>query len=175
MDFERGLLHQRRNEFLDRAKRECDRCSAPGADNVVPMPQRVADVGGMPIRLDQPGKDIERGEDLEGAIDRGAPDRSAVARTHIRNQLLGGERVSVAEDRLDDGSPRLGQAIPMLNEDGFDFAVRQHLGGWCFGGRRCVLNHDVDATTDLVSIGPLRLARRMSRLPYWPLIPNIVP
>ncbi len=122
---------------------------------MVPVPQRITDVGGVSIRLDQPGQHIERSEDLKRPVDSGPSDRPAIARSNVGHELFGGERVRVPEDGIDDGCARQGQAVSVLNEDGFDFAIRQHLGRWCFGGWRCMLNHNDDATTGPISIGPL--------------------
>lgn len=84
----------------------------------------VRNVGGVTVRLDQPGQHVDRGQDLQRAINRGAangwPGRVLHVIAELCHELFGGKGSGMRQHRIDDGCPGGGEAVPVLHEDGFD-------------------------------------------------------
>jgi|GEM_PF-3163513 len=72
MNLEIGIAGEFLNQVIDRAGREGHRASTLLAEQVMAVAGRAPNVGGRAIRLDDPGQHINRSEDFQGAIDRGA-------------------------------------------------------------------------------------------------------
>jgi hypothetical protein len=103
LDAEASIAAEVARELVDRAGGKRDRLAAVGADEVVAMPGHAGDVGGMAVRPEHPTQDINRGEELEGAVDGGPADLWG-ALPQRPHDLLGRERPIPAEDIVDDGS-----------------------------------------------------------------------
>jgi len=129
VDFEGCVTDQCGHEFLDRAERERHGRAAIGTDDVVPVSKRIADICRVTIGLDQAGQHVDRRQDFQGAVDRGAANRSAVGSADIGYQLFRGERMRSLQNGLDDGPPRLCEAVSVLHEHSFDLFSGQHR--WC--------------------------------------------
>ena len=86
----------------------------------------IADIGRVTIGLDDPGQDIDGGEDFKRAIDRCSPDaRAGGAARHLGHELLRAERATMTDHGVDHGRSRLRYPISELLEHRFHIGSRK--------------------------------------------------
>ena len=114
------------DEFIDRAGGEGHGRATAGAHQMMAVTRSADNIGGVSTRLEDPGDDIDRCQDLECSIDRCPPQRT-IRRPNNRDQLLGGERPVVLKNRLDHGESGRGRTIAMTSERLNDLRYRRVL------------------------------------------------
>lgn len=116
MDRKLGVTTQGMDKLVDRARGECHRHTAAGTNEMMAMAGRSDDIGRVPARLENSGQHIDRGQNLQGAIDR-RPSEARVTRSDIGDKLLGRERAISLKYRFCDDAAGLGQPVAVLTED----------------------------------------------------------
>ena len=112
VDGEVRVAREIAQEVVEGATGEGDDGAALGADQVVAVPRLTDDVGGVTAGLEEASQEIDRGEDLQRAVDGGATDRG-----EFLDDLLGGERSPVGENGIDNRAARAGQPVAVIVED----------------------------------------------------------
>lgn len=93
---------------------------------MMPMAGLSDDVGRMSGGVEQASKNIDRGHDFHGAIDRGPADTR-----QFLYEVLGGERTGLPQNGFDHIPPGAGGAIAVRGKD------RQCIGSGHWIDRRC--------------------------------------
>lgn len=131
VDREGGMARQVADQGIDRAGRKGHGRAAVRAKQVMSVAGRAAKVGGVAVRLDDAGEDVDCGEDLERAVDGGATDLRAIWRVaELGHELLGAERAGVPEHGLHDRCARGGEPVAVGAQDSFDLGARGCAGGF---------------------------------------------
>ena len=86
---------------------------------MVPVTNRVTDVGGMAIGLNDSRQHIDSCENFQRSIYCG-PSNPTSHRTHVGNELLGGKGLAIAQHSFHDSYAGPGQAIAMVHQQVFD-------------------------------------------------------
>lgn len=114
------------DQFIDRAGREGNSRATARTDKMMTMTWRPDDVCRVSAGLQDPGEDVDRGQDLQRSIDRRSPQRR-IRLADDRNQLLGRKRTLVLKDRVDHRQPGCSRAIPVVGERFDDLRRRRIL------------------------------------------------
>lgn len=127
MDLEVVLLRQRNRELGNRAGVEGDRRAAFRADQMVTVDGCSRDIHRASRGVENAREYAERRENLEGAVDRGAP-RFAFTDDGFGHELLGGEGARLTQRGGDDRAPGRRHAIAMPGHRGNRLRWRIDLG-----------------------------------------------
>jgi hypothetical protein len=118
------------HELVHRARGERDGRPARRTDKVVAVPGRSGDIGRAAIGSENARQHVDRGQQLQGAVDGGSPNSEGFS-----DDLLCGEWPVVLQDGVDHGPAWLGQAVAMIGKELAD------PGSGCRSGRSVFDSH----------------------------------
>lgn len=90
------------------------------------VPGGADNIGGLTTGLKDSGDDVDGGQDLESPVNR-SPSQRRVGSPDVRDELFGGERPAVPQNRINHRLAGCGRAVAVARE-----RLDHLLHGWIF-------------------------------------------